>query len=132
MKDEKTELEERARDQAERSSKNLETWRREERLMASAVFELSVRIMDRKIQSQMMGATEGVSASSSGGSTTGFMNTQREALGRTAASPSSSSSSSLAGLSTPGTIPVARASSSSGNTASAARPMTGGSSHGPV
>lgn len=134
LRDEKEEMQQKMRAQLEKSERNQvrcqvwdqsccvrtdpcdspayiqETWHREERLISSAMFELGVRIMDQKIQSQMMqqpslglGATPGGDASQyllsavnspfftpgtglgagTGGGT--FLSTQREALARSAA-----------------------------------------------
>jgi hypothetical protein len=108
-----------------------DTWHREERLISSAMFELGVRIMDQKIQSQMQqpslasaGATPGGGADSSqyllsavnspffgagaGGGTT-FLGAQREALARSTADaavrgtpgPSGAGSGAAGGVGTP-------------------------------
>lgn len=53
LKDEKEELQQKIRAQVEKNERNQDTWHREERLISSAMYELGVRIMDRKIQSQM-------------------------------------------------------------------------------
>jgi len=50
LKAEKAELEERIRVMGDRHERNQSTWHREERLLASAMFEIGVRIMDNKIQ----------------------------------------------------------------------------------
>jgi chromosome segregation ATPase len=77
MQGEKKELIERIRLQTEKMEKNAETWRREERLLSSALFEVGVKIMDRKIQSQL---NEPLSLSSNT-----FLSLQREALAKSSA-----------------------------------------------
>ena len=95
------------RSQLEKSERNQETWNREERLISSAMFELGVRIMDQKIQSQMLVNTSYVSnadnsSSSAGGgvaspliasnnnnNNTPFLSVQREALARSTATTAS-------------------------------------------
>jgi protein HOOK3 len=52
MKEEKRELENRLKMVQEKAEANEEIWRRDERLLSSAIFEVGVRIMDRTIQSQ--------------------------------------------------------------------------------
>lgn len=53
MRNEKKELEDRINLQTMKFEKNQETWRREEKLLSSALFEIGVKIMDRKLQSQL-------------------------------------------------------------------------------
>lgn len=54
MKSEKRALEERVTQLTSRHERNQETTRREERLMMSAMYEIGVRMMDRKIQEQVL------------------------------------------------------------------------------
>lgn len=81
MREEKRELEARMRAQAERLEKNQETWRREERLLSAALFEVGVKIMDRKIHLSLADGGHGQNVPGSGGSALGL---QREALNRAA------------------------------------------------
>uniref|UniRef100_A0A7S3HAB2 Calponin-homology (CH) domain-containing protein n=1 Tax=Spumella elongata TaxID=89044 RepID=A0A7S3HAB2_9STRA len=98
LKEEKEDLQQKMRAQLDKAERNQETWHREERLISSAMFELGVRIMDQKIQSQMQhsnsAATPGVNdsfllsavnsplLSPSYNNAGTFLSTQREALSR--------------------------------------------------
>mmetsp|Transcript_15944 Transcript_15944/g.26848 ORF Transcript_15944/g.26848 Transcript_15944/m.26848 type:complete len:728 (+) Transcript_15944:127-2310(+) len=53
LKEEKEDLQQKMRVQLERSERNQATWHREERLISSAMYEIGLRVMDRKIQSQV-------------------------------------------------------------------------------
>lgn len=74
LRDEKRDLEQKIRLQAEKAEKNQETWRREERLLSSALFEVGVKIMDRKIQSQL---NESVHSQNNS-----FLGTQRDSMNK--------------------------------------------------
>lgn len=92
MKEERDGLEERMQQQAESTALKMESWQRESRLISSAMFELGVRMVDKTIQGQMMGASDRAAAvvpvpvasggGGGGGVSTPFMSTQREALAR--------------------------------------------------
>jgi chromosome segregation ATPase len=74
MREEKRDLEHRIKIQAEKLEKNQDTWRREERLLSAALFEVGVKIMDRKIHSQLH---ETLSPQNNT-----FLGVQREAVGK--------------------------------------------------
>jgi protein HOOK3 len=77
MREEKRDLEAKVKAQAERTEKAQDAWRREERLLSSALFEVGVKIMDRKIHANL--------AQQHGSGTPGnetFLATQREAVSR--------------------------------------------------
>lgn len=74
MQQEKKEFESVIQVQQEKLKSNQETWRREERFLSSALFEVGVKIMDRKIQAQLNESTSSLQ--------TPFLATQREALTR--------------------------------------------------
>lgn len=59
MRAEKKELEDRINSQMMSLEKNQETWRREEKLLSSALFEIGVKIMDRKLQSRLQSSSFG-------------------------------------------------------------------------
>lgn len=84
LKDEKEDLQKKIRAQVEKSERNQETWHREERLISSAMYEHVVRIMDRKIQSQMQESSSNsstVTPSAKGGIASGtFMSAQKDSL----------------------------------------------------
>jgi protein HOOK3 len=80
VQQEKKEMVEKIKLQAERLEKNQETWRREERLLSSALFECGVKIIDKRIQSQLH---EPVSLQQNT-----FLSLQREALAKSASDPS--------------------------------------------
>lgn len=65
MKEEKKELEGRIQLMTERAEANQETWHREERMLSAAIYEVGVRIMDRRIQS--MHPQEGSAAEGAAG-----------------------------------------------------------------
>jgi protein HOOK3 len=77
MREEKRDLEAKVKAQAERTEKAQDAWRREERLLSSALFEVGVKIMDRKIHANL--------AQQHGSGTPGnetFLANQREAVSR--------------------------------------------------
>jgi hypothetical protein len=82
MQQEKKEYEGRIHALSEKVKVNQDTWRREERLLSSALFEVGVKIMDRKIQAQL---NESQSLQQST-----FLGVQREALNRASNSDVSS------------------------------------------
>jgi len=59
LREEKEDLQQKMRAQTEKAERNQDTWHREERLISAAMFELGVRIMDQKIQSQMQHGLSG-------------------------------------------------------------------------
>lgn len=104
MREEKKELEAKVKAQAERTEKNQEAWRREERLLSAALFEVGVKIMDRSIHAGLSSSSVAPSTTTTpfqGGesmsSSAGFLTAQREAVGRSAlvhsSNPANSNSS---------------------------------------
>lgn len=81
MREEKRELEAKVKAQAERTERAQDSWRREERLLSSALFEVGVKIMDRKIHANLAQQQQQLG----GGATPGgdsFLAGQREAVSR--------------------------------------------------
>lgn len=81
MREEKRELEAKVKAQAERTERAQDSWRREERLLSSALFEVGVKIMDRKIHANLAQQQQ----QQGGGATPGgdsFLAGQREAVSR--------------------------------------------------
>ena len=72
LKDEKRALEDRVKYLSARHDRNMETSRREEKLLSSAIYEIGVRLMDRKIQEQVLEPGGGL------GSNNTFLGTQRK------------------------------------------------------
>jgi peptidoglycan hydrolase-like protein with peptidoglycan-binding domain len=80
MREEKRELVQRIKAQAERMEKNQDSWRREERLLSAALFEVGVKIMDRSINAQLLSASSASQPNTVGSEH--FLTAQREAVGR--------------------------------------------------
>ena len=78
MKEEKKELDLKIKANIEKAEQHHANWHREERLISSAMFEIGVRIMDRKIQANMNIHNNNNENAASGANT--FMGHQREAL----------------------------------------------------
>ena len=111
MKEEKRELEAKLQQMAEKAERNQDTWHREERMLSAAIYEVGVRIMDRRIKAQ--GQADGDSWQGFGSSGTG--SGSREGVAKlfpsAAASDSSASAGAANGASATGP-PVGRGSSS--------------------
>ena len=76
LKDEKRGLEDRIKYLTSRHERNIETSRREEKLLASAMYEIGVRLMDRKIQEQVLDNNTNTNNANSANNT--FLGTQRK------------------------------------------------------
>lgn len=121
LREEKEDLHQKMRAQMEKTERDQDTWRREERLISSAMFELGVRIMDQKIQAQMQHSSGGAGGGTPGGADqyllsavnspffggagagSSFLGAQREALSRSTADAAARSTPLAAATAGPGT-----------------------------
>lgn len=79
MKEEKRDLDLKIKANIEKAEQHHANWHREERLISSAMFEIGVRMMDRKIQANMNIHNNCNNENTASGGNT-FMGHQREAL----------------------------------------------------
>jgi protein HOOK3 len=92
MQAEKKEMADKMKAVVEKYEKGQETWRREERLMSSALFEMGLKIMDRKIQLTLNDPSGGMGVQGQA-----YLAIQRDALNKAALDSATKATSSSNG-----------------------------------